>query len=888
MHFVSTRSRVHPPGMRRLPILPILMTASVCTWGQPRPPEPLAIDVSGCRAVRSGPVCELESSRELRVVVQGAAIARFETEQGALGAVAAPVDRGTRHAIRVPDGARVVRVSTPGRSAVFEVDQQAPPTWWTLASASRRGGSRDEAARIAREHLGGRDGALARGLLARIALAEEDHGAAIEGLRASSAQLRAQGRISDAADDSLALAFALSERAHDYAAARAVLSELAPLLDDLPDARAALPYYASRVARGTGDVRGALALVAEAEARAERLGLVIELREAKAARAMANHDLGRYDASCRIYGELLDAPFDDYPCAFTRRSVNLAIAATAAIESGIAAPACPDPVAALERALTTECREPSAVANAWIVLAHAHVLARRFDAAAIALARSLSLSPDPLPELAMGAALVDAEIAMSNGEMDHAIRSFRDAEEASALAGHAADAIGAVLGGARARAARGDLEGALREWERADAWLDEATLHVPLGDGRASFASSLQRASAARLHVLLDLGRYPDALRVIAAAHGRTVRDLSAPAAVERLRGDARSRWDAAAGRYAARRAQLERETARAWTMAETDRRTKLVELRSEHRHARAELERLLEELAPHARREPALDPTTLEGDALLLAYEPLDQGFAAVAASPRAVVGARVDGDALLAPFDAAIAAARRIRVLAPPSLAHVDFHALSFRGRPLAAHGIVEYVIASALPRSGERRRGALVVGDPSGDLPGARAEAGWVRDALAARGNDVTYLSQADATSARLLAALGAADVLHFSGHALHERDHAWGAALSLHRTDRLEIADVLAAPRVPPVVILAACNGAKQEGDALGIAHAFVLAGSRAVVAPSRAVSDALSLAFARRFHGVWDGRPESASEAVREAQLATMPEGDWAAFRIFVP
>jgi CHAT domain-containing protein len=102
------------------------------------------------------------------------------------------------------------------------------------------------------------------------------------------------------------------------------------------------------------------------------------------------------------------------------------------------------------------------------------------------------------------------------------------------------------------------------------------------------------------------------------------------------------------------------------------------------------------------------------------------------------------------------------------------------------------------------------------------------------------------------------------------------------------------DILALPRSPRWVVLAGCEaGASSEASAvesLGLAHAFVGAGARAVIAPVRPVPDretaALMQALYRRLVVV--GSPP---EALRQALLAERLRGASAArsgFRVFVP
>ena len=103
--------------------------------------------------------------------------------------------------------------------------------------------------------------------------------------------------------------------------------------------------------------------------------------------------------------------------------------------------------------------------------------------------------------------------------------------------------------------------------------------------------------------------------------------------------------------------------------------------------------------------------------------------------------------------------------------------------------------------------------------------------------------------------------------------------------------LTVGDLLAWPAAPSLVVLSSCEAARRghEGDATGLslAHAFVLGGARAVIAPSRPVDDALAAETMRAFYGTLYMEAPDMAVALRAAQLEMRrrhPGADWAAFR----
>ena len=108
-------------------------------------------------------------------------------------------------------------------------------------------------------------------------------------------------------------------------------------------------------------------------------------------------------------------------------------------------------------------------------------------------------------------------------------------------------------------------------------------------------------------------------------------------------------------------------------------------------------------------------------------------------------------------------------------------------------------------------------------------------------------------------------------------------------------RLTLTDLLALGRVPPWVVLSGCDtgkaGVEAAVEGLNLAHAFLLAGSRAVIAATRPVEDSAAQALFADLYRGWDRVPDLAAQ-LRLAQLAAWrrqrPARDWESFRAFEP
>jgi CHAT domain-containing protein len=91
------------------------------------------------------------------------------------------------------------------------------------------------------------------------------------------------------------------------------------------------------------------------------------------------------------------------------------------------------------------------------------------------------------------------------------------------------------------------------------------------------------------------------------------------------------------------------------------------------------------------------------------------------------------------------------------------------------------------------------------------------------------------------------------------------------------------------------VLSACDSGRSSTEvpveSLGLAQAFLLAGSRAVIASTRQVKDRDLPAFFPELYREWDREPDDLAAALQHAQLSWRkqhPRADWASFRLFEP
>jgi len=236
---------------------------------------------------------------------------------------------------------------------------------------------------------------------------------------------------------------------------------------------------------------------------------------------------------------------------------------------------------------------------------------------------------------------------------------------------------------------------------------------------------------------------------------------------------------------------------------------------------------------------------------------------------------------DWLVAPL-AHLSAPGELLVLSPTGPLHaLPLHALEIGGEPLLARNPVVYtpslgVLRQCLARrrDASRSRTAALFGDPSGD----RQEAAALVADLAARFGTVA-LTGTDVTRAAFGEAVAERDLVHFQGHAVHDRNEPLDSHL-VFSDARLSAREVFDLPGLSAeLVTLAACESAASviaAGDEpLGLIPAFLYAGAGAVLATLWRVNSASAAHAMRLFYDALAGEGEmpDKARALRAAALA---------------
>jgi tetratricopeptide (TPR) repeat protein len=851
--------------------------------------DPLAVAWAGCALVRTGPVCELGGSpRTLTLWIAGdewsRAKAVIASDKGEIKPrVEEGIEGGTRLTVEVPAGA-----------SRLEVRNREGATRWSLAiGETKRGPLEEEIDRLVKlgrtgkyaDALAGLDALFARtpasqqgpvhAAIGRMALGLGNVERAEPAFRASIAAAEADGRVSDVVRGGDALLWALVSLRQRYADARRLLEHMATFGAQYPEGRISIEKGGAMLAADTADIRTALERYRSVVREARRLGRTsMEANAADDCARMLTR-LGRAEEAI-VVQKKLPAPVDS--CARAMRAINLSEAYMARASGHVARAVDPEVVAALAaaRTATDACPDKNRRLLAVVNAADYALDAQSADSGDVMELVKVLMAAPPEPDVLRSSRRADVlgRWLLSQRKPAAALAIFEAQIPSARALGLLEETFRGEIGSGRALAALGRKREAIARFEQAQQLLEQMLLGIPLGEGRGTFIGGHDSGVRYLVNALVDGGNERRALQV--ARWIRSV-ELAHAARLDRLAAlpaDARRRWDDALERYHHIRRDIEREAADDWKLPRTELALRQNERKDRSTQARAALDEAYRVLvAPDAADPRALaEPTR---DEIYVALFPAPDGWLVFAQTRERVIArrlARLDvdseaaaartGAAVLAMIDPVLAGARRVRLFPYASADFIDWASAPWRGRPLLASVEVEYGLDIGAPdrphaASRESQRAALVIANPTGDLPGAGAEAEAVVAALP--GWDVTRLEGSAATREATLGALPRARLLHYGGHAraVDGDGMPFSSALVLSGNARVELGDLLAAPGVPELVVLSACEAARTAAGTpslMGLAQAFVAAGARGAIAPTRAVGDADARRFVAAFYG----------------------------------
>ena len=831
---------------------PLLLLLAAVAGNAPPKPIPLEVEYAGCKAVwMPGPVCGLDEDRKLQLWVGAPPDARIEIQVDGrkIDVTAEPIRDGQGFSLVVPSEATRMDVLARARQGQARWSLRLADSWQAGQVTSR-------------DLLGG----------------------------AQEAASPLHGLIQN----------------YDLAEARKMLDSLSLPPEAPAESRCIETFYRGLLAEKEGDYRSAFAEIQQAVEIAERVEEEDFRWMSEEVLAILLRGVGRSYESAELFERLVRMSETRSACDRARLLNNQAWSTLLAREAG---ESVGDPTPVFERALTTYelCEDftPGKRLNILLNVALAHLQESRLAQAKDVLGQARGLEAHATLLQTLWWLDLEARIALREGRPAAALTLFERLADLALRTGSAGGRLRAAFGQARSHQALGHRTTALETLREAEALLDEQSLQIPLHEGRETFMATRQAIVNVHVDLLLEENRNVEALAVARHARSRMLRQLERSDRLANLTPDRRAEWERLLTDYQQQRAALEERARDDWKLPADRLRREQSTRMAEAEAAKKLLDGAFLLLGDPGEQPGAAPPPPRPGE-LILAYAPLPRGWVGFAADGKTVAVHRFElpsgvllrpeelSRRLLLPFRASIARAKRLRILSSGPLQDVDFHALPFAGDVLLASYPLTYGLDLPVPSDpvGHRGRNALLVADPRDDLPGALEEVRVVKNALRAWSAEELKGAQASAEAVR--GRLAGADLLHYAGHGTFSGFGGWESSLLLAEETRLTLGDLLALERVPSWVVLSGCDTGRSATEtpveSLGLAHAFLLAGSQAVVASTRPADDREVPEFFSELYELWS-REQDLAVALQLAQLSWRkrnPEADWPGFRLFVP
>jgi hypothetical protein len=881
---------------------------ATCGGNSPPLPSP-EVEYGSCWAVSlPGPVCTLRPDPKLKLWVETGPGATVEIGVGgrSLTTIGEEVRGGRQYVLSLPSGASplTVRLRRPDgtRSPPWSLTLSPPhqPDWYRKAQENRSQapGLLNEARKTAPRKEQG----LVLGMLASVARGRGNNEEAERDLKDGIEVDHQEGLLSGETGE-------IEERAQlarnylDHsriAEARQALSF--PLPVEAPaEARYKVAYNRALLADQVGDYRSALDQLDTATLLAERVGMLRYLWDARQIRARILQDLGRTPEASTEFASLQKNPMPESPCDLGSLWTNQGWSLLLAREGGEVAS---DPTPMLQTAAEifdkkgNDC-SPEQRLNARLNLALAHQQAGHWLEARKDLEEAGPLLSKELLRERLWWLDLEGRTAINEKRLQDALGYYdelaRWSERTQSLEGR----FRAAFGRANVDLQLQRREAAVEDLAKADHLIDEQVWQIPAREGRETFVAQQEKATRLYLELLLDTGHPKEAFALARRARSRLLRQLTVRDRLAQLQDGEKGRWEQALSKYWALRGAIDGQAAQEWRLSKPARER----LTSQLVEAQKGLDDAIAALGDPG--ESVLLPPE-RGEVILIYYPlPKGRGWAGFAAYPGGLEVSRFDlpdlGDHkalahnLFAPFQKLLDNADRVRVLPYGVLQSVDFHALPLKGQLLLTRHLVVYSLDLPAPASSPPtgRHTALLVADPGGDLPAARDEFSAVAKSIPTLGPGWRQipLTGTQATAHNVLAALPGIDLFHFAGHGNFTGLAGWDSELRLADGSRLILGDLLALRPAPAWVVLSACDGGRASdqapGEGIGLAQAFLLAGSRTVIATNQPVPDWIARDLFSQMYRNWQPGADLPQQFLRaqRACLRQDPASDCVHFRL---
>jgi cellulose synthase operon protein C len=546
--------------------------------------------------------------------------------------------------------------------------------------------------------------------------------------------------------------------------------------------------------------------------------------------------------------------------------------------------------------------------NSLLNLALSHLAKSELDKAESYLEKAISNGPATL-YYQMWFEQTQADLAIAREQPRLALKHFKQLRNLSKNSSHAYLYWRSLVGEASAQTSIGQHALAQKLWAKAQLQVEQESLQAPIHSGRESFLAHRQKATQAYVQSLLQNEKIEEALQIVQQTRSQLLRNLQWNSRTASLDDAKKARWQTAMALYKQNRRSLQQLKQSLWELPQNE----LAQAEQTIQSLESKVDNNLDstfallELSRKSSRHSTNIQTPNSGEAVIT-YFKLKTSWIAFLHTNDALHyktlqrlpeldNANELGRVLLEPFGNILTDLEKLFIQPWGSLRQIDFHRLPLRGKPLITYTQIAYSLG-VRDSNGQAPRewsSALVVSDPSGNLPLARQEALAVARILEENSSiRVELIKSSDADAKTVEQLLQESEIFHYAGHGQFDKNAFSDSALLLANNSTMNVGDILALPKAPRHVVLSACESAKTDIafplEGLGLAQAFALAGSESVIATTRPIEDELSKFITTKLYKSFQTSGDFAA-ALQDAQIMASvqyPDADWSTFRLITP
>ena len=496
---------------------------------------------------------------------------------------------------------------------------------------------------------------------------------------------------------------------------------------------------------------------------------------------------------------------------------------------------------------------------------------------------------------------IRAEIYLKTGRAKDALIEFETLATLSEGVVKPYLQLWSILGKARAHQMLGHLDDSLTYWNEANLKIEEEGLLIPIHESRELYLAQYQRIFRDLIEYLVKANRPKAALAMVRSHRSQLLRGLAWQNRLANLNNAERMQWQNALGRFKVVRAELAELRQSSWSIPKAE----LAKHNAEKYRLEVEAANALHGvLSSISYRVESTEYRYLNApDSIRLTYfstaEKLYQ-FVETSEATRVrwtTVKDTIDLSEqlvknLIEPELKQLRRAKKIHLSPGSELAKIDFHALQIHGNSLTSIAPILYDLSIPVrPRTRNNESSIFLVVDPSGNLPEARREGQQIQTTLSTHGFNVETLSGSAAVTSAIIEKMQDHQIFHYAGHGEFDESNPTFSSLLLGKDTQLTVSDILALTNAPETVILSACETAMvnvdSSHDSIGIAQAFLTAGTTYVVASTRKVDDTLSRFLMKEFYESFSQSKnvESAFQFAQRQAATKLPDSDWATYRL---